>query len=454
MGTLRFENCLFRLLLELGRRIVELACNHLEPMQADLLPSCVMLSGMEFRWKRRTRKTVFCRFGQISLWRYLYQPRDPMASAFFPLDHSLGLVGGLATIALADLVGKFSADFTQTQVQDLLRNQFAVKWSISSLRKVTVEWSKNVIPFRFESQVQQLCTMLGTAFKQSGECLPVLALGRDGTMIPLRSGWHEAATATLTVYDRAGKRVGSVYLGQMPQSMQSTLSVEIMELLNGVLKEWKGPLPRFHYVTDAGSHPREFYKRHLARMKHPESKERLNWTWCVDFYHVVERIKEIADALFGPGKESIAWARQQCHELKHNQRGITRLLQRVQGIRNACGLKGSEKIFETCLSYLQKYAKHMKYADYRGLQLPIGSGVTEAACKMIFGYRFKQSGMRWSADLPNAKAILDLRTILKSGIWEAVRRRYLLTFTQRRWTSKQPPALRTAKFPGNFAVPA
>ena len=37
----------------------------------------------------------------------------------------------------------------------------------------------------------------------------------------------------------------------------------------------------------------------------------------------------------------------------------------------------------------------MAYWHYQGVGLPIGSGVTEAACKTVFTQRLKQSGMRW-----------------------------------------------------------
>ncbi len=50
------------------------------------------------------------------------------------------------------------------------------------------------------------------------------------------------------------------------------------------------------------------------------------------------------------------------------------------------------------LNYLKKYRQHMNYAASRRRKLPIGSGVTEAACKTILGYRFKQSGMRWTSE--------------------------------------------------------
>lgn len=50
--------------------------------------------------------------------------------------------------------------------------------------------------------------------------------------------------------------------------------------------------------------------------------------------------------------------------------------------------------------------------------LPIGSGVTEAACKTVFTERLKRSGMIWSK--PGVQMILDLRVILLSGVWGEV----------------------------------
>jgi len=51
----------------------------------------------------------------------------------------------------------------------------------------------------------------------------------------------------------------------------------------------------------------------------------------------------------------------------------------------------------------------MDYQGYRRRGLPIGSGVTEAACKTVFTQRFKRSGMRWSRE--SGQVILDLRVI-------------------------------------------
>ena len=55
--------------------------------------------------------------------------------------------------------------------------------------------------------------------------------------------------------------------------------------------------------------------------------------------------------------------------------------------------------------------------------LPIGSGVTEAACKTVFTQRLKRSGMSWT--ISGGQVIVDLRVIWLSGIWDQVHQAYL-----------------------------
>src|SRR3954449_6515899 len=116
---------------------------------------------------------------------------------------------------------------------------------------------------------------------RSGVALkPVLAVGRDGVFVPIRGddSYREAATATLSVHDRAGKRLGTVYLGRMPEPGQGTLSEQLTALITAVLAGWSGPTPRLAYVTDAGHHPTEYFERVLRPMEHPRRPgERLRW---------------------------------------------------------------------------------------------------------------------------------------------------------------------------------
>ena len=65
----------------------------------------------------------------------------------------------------------------------------------------------------------------------------------------------------------------------------------------------------------------------------------------------------------------------------------------------------------------------MRYQSYRRQHLPIGSGITEAACKIVFTQRLKRSGMSWT--ISGGQIILNLRVIWLSGVWEDVHQRYL-----------------------------
>jgi len=59
----------------------------------------------------------------------------------------------------------------------------------------------------------------------------------------------------------------------------------------------------------------------------------------------------------------------------------------------------------------------MDYAAWQGQKLPIGSGVTEAACKTLIKQRMCQSGMRWS--ISASDALISLRALyLTASRWD------------------------------------
>ena len=72
--------------------------------------------------------------------------------------------------------------------------------------------------------------------------------------------------------------------------------------------------------------------------------------------------------------------------------------------------------------------KSMRYAEYRRVGVPLGSGVTEAACKTIFTQRLKLSGMRWKK--AGAQTVLNLRLLHLSGVWEQAYQRVLNGFEE------------------------
>ena len=127
---------------------------------------------------------------------------------------------------------------------------------------------------------------------------------------------------------------------------------------------------------------------------------------------------------FPSPKRAQAWARKMCRWLKTKPRGIYRVLHSAAAIRRKRIVVGAKrKQYRDAYNYLRKRIRFLDYCQYRRNHLPIGSGVTEAACKTVFTQRLKQSGMTWK--LEGGQWIVDLRVIHLSGIWSQVYQAYL-----------------------------
>ena len=62
------------------------------------------------------------------------------------------------------------------------------------------------------------------------------------------------------------------------------------------------------------------------------------------------------------------------------------------------------------VTYFHNHLHQMNYALYADSNYPIGSGVTEAACKTVIKQRLCCSGMRWKET--GAAVVLSLRTLV------------------------------------------
>jgi len=74
-----------------------------------------------------------------------------------------------------------------------------------------------------------------------------------------------------------------------------------------------------------------------------------------------------------------------------------------------------QEAFWKAYYYLWKRRGHMDDARYRAQGIPIGSGVTEAGCKVVVRQRLKVTGMKWKKE--GGQVVLTLRAIWLSGVW-------------------------------------
>jgi hypothetical protein len=142
-------------------------------------------------------------------------------------------------------------------------------------------------PYREVVQVERGLGWIEQARASTGRLRPTLSVGRDGIFVPLRGGVaQEGATATGSVLDRRGKRVGTASLGLLPASGQAPLRAQLTGLLQAIFRQVDSPLLRLVYVSDEGHHPSTSYHQVRKKMVDPRRLWRpLEWRRIVDFSH-------------------------------------------------------------------------------------------------------------------------------------------------------------------------
>lgn len=428
------ETQLRTLIDEFARLVLQSTVNSVEPESPADAPKHTQLDGHEFSRKNEktpNRQGIASTFGTIYLNRISYEPLSDAKKAehksFSPLEWNLGIVAGNATPALAQRIGLLASDQSQQELLDTLERDHHVKWSVDTLRKVTQAVSSGLQAHLHQARRDLLLGWLKEANESKGKRKIVVSVGRDGIMMRIRGEKQhkEAAVATISIFDRQGKRLGTVYLAAMPESGQGQMTDELTELIKAVIKNWKGPMPRLAYVTDAGHHPEAYYDEVLKKMEDPQHPgKKLQWVRIVDYYHAAGYISKLAAVLFENEKEKQAWAHRMRHLLLEKKNGWRRLLWSAAYYRGQQKLsKTQEKEYQEAYGYLSRHSWGMNYSQYRQLGLPVGSGITEAGCKIVFTQRFKRSGMKWKHE--GGKAILNIRCAVLSGIYETTFRHSL-----------------------------
>ena len=134
----------------------------------------------------------------------------------------------------------------------------------------------------------------------------------------------------------------------------------------------------------------------------------------LDFYHLGENVHRARRAVFGEkNAEGHAWADQLMHAFKHDPYDEVwdRLVEwRAELPRSPRQRKAADRLLE----YVASRREMIRYPEFRERGWQIGSGPTEAQCKLTVG-RLKGRSRRW--DRPNAAAVTALDSLERSGQW-------------------------------------
>jgi len=336
-------------------------------------------------------------YGSVSVLRHVYQTSEG-GRTFCPLEEDARMVLN-ATPKFAKLVSyKYAEAGADAVVDDLLEchHRKLSKRYVKSLGDIVgayavakeETWSYALPPF------ERPCASI--------------AIGVDGTCMLLQEdGWRLAMTGTIAFYDARGERLHTIYAGATPQYGKEKFHAKFRREVERV----KEAYPNVPYIgLGDGAADNWSYLRPLTDHQ------------TLDFYHASEYVGKAAVVMFKGAKkkaEREAWLENQLHQLKHKQGAASRLLSVLDEFLSTTLLTNAEdaKTVLGTITYLHNQKERMRYSYSVQRNWPIGSGVTEAACKTLIKHRLCKSGSRWKDD--GALAVLSIRGLrLTTGRWE------------------------------------
>jgi hypothetical protein len=352
--------------------------------------SDIRIGSVRMRSKGLQPKYYQTPYGEVRIQRHVYQATATGGATFCPLERE-------ARIIVAS-TPKFAAQISH-KVASMPAGEAAEDLSVNHGRSIPQSFAQRlseavsaVVQVKEEEWSYQVPEVQEAAIK-------TVSIGLDGTCLAIcKEGYRQAMVGTIALYNGEGERQHTTYIAASPEYGKETFKVRLAR----EIERTKNLYPEAFYIglADGARDNWDFLELHTDQQ-------------MLDFYHATEYLTKIADSVFTDPKARSDWLSTRCHQLKHDPGTAQSLLEEFQ--------KFTEKPFdavEKAITYFQNnLAKsRMNYTENTALGRPIGSGVTEAACKTIVKQRLCQSGMRWKEK--GARVILSLRTLVKSsGRW-------------------------------------
>jgi hypothetical protein len=323
--------------------------------------------------------------------------------SFLPYDEVLGLVdeispGLMPLVCLAGTLLPFA-----DAAEDVLKRFAGVRVSASTVLRCTEGAGERLRAQQREGRMVEPTQAEPKWTGPRDEGQPAAYVGLDAFSVPMQGVGASKAehrmlyTALLYTPDKEHTRYmvdfDLAVLAEQVRSQAQALGVsQVSDLIA---------------VTDGGNGLEEALQRHLAD----------NLTTILDWYHAAEHICDFAKVWHARDEAARQQWQQEAKEILYEQGGEP-LLEHLRAIQ--LPPRTSAEIREELrklIGYFENNRHRTDYPTYRTNSWDIGSGPTEAGCKII-GERLKGSGMRWVED--GAATVAALRALYVSGgkLWD------------------------------------
>ncbi len=377
----------------------EAGCVVMVPMieQFDTQGEPIRVHGVKHTVKKRDPQTYETPYGPVTVERNAYQSSKGGRN-YVPLEVDARMVLNSTPRYAMMVTGKYSNLGANAVQKDLLE---------CNGRQISHEYIKDLSDF-IGTIAQARESEWEYELPEFDQAVSTVGISLDGTcMLMHDDGWREAMCGSISFYSAQGERLHTVYTGATPEYGKDKFKKRFAREIERVKEKF--PDAFCLGLADGAPDNWIFLKQHTARQ-------------ILDFYHAREYIGKAASAIFGRDKKNKKiWEEDWSHALKHKQGSVTRLLTELKGHLAAIGetmnsIERCEEIRKVIVYYTNN-KERMNYSRQLKHHLPIGSGVIEAACKVLIKQRMCISGSRWKEQ--GASAVIALRALkLSTGRWE------------------------------------
>ncbi len=356
--------------------------------------SKIEVAGHKLTSKGAQPKKFQTPYGPTCVERHVYQSGRG-GTTFVPMERNARIMRTATPLFAKQVAFKYSNSNAATVVRDFAQHGRKVS------RSYVGEVADDVASVAGDKQWQWSYEVPAAA---AGDLIKTISVGVDGTCtLFCDDGWRQVMVGTIAFFNQDGERCSTIYVASAPEAGRATFFAKMereLELVRAV-----HPDARYVGVADGAHDLWSWLEGHC--------------TWqVVDFWHASEYLAAAAPGMRRGSGQRAQWLEGACHHLKHDSGAVEELIAEFEQAADKLAAKSPHrKALERAISYFGNHAERMKYAFFQSMGLPIGSGVTEAACKSVVKERLCGSGMKWTLD--GAENTLMLRTMTKSANrWE------------------------------------
>ena len=411
VGIGEIEQGMRRILQEVGRQALGQVLEKSDQVEPSIRCACNHKAG----YRCRREGMVISVFGRVR-YRRSYYLCDYCRTGTKPLDTTLKIKPGEISAGLKPLLALLGIQTSFDEAVKLAKAFLLLDISDNSIRQA-VRWvgqKQQAREQKWEKLSDWRHYMTNPA--RHKESPPRRLYGSiDGAMVPTRTEWRELKTLCwYEVSPNSARQWPSRYkerLGQL-ETLKATnirYHCDLQEAESFAKLLWATGC---HYLADQAQElifvcDGAKWIWRLIEENFPQAIQILDW------YHAVEYLTPVAQALFNEEDQQAAWLTLMKEHL---------WLSRTQAVIDACLVladhNAASEPATTAATYFQNNLARMDYAHFRKQGYLIGSGTVESGCKQIGTMRLKRSGAQWLED--GARWVAKARAVWLSGTWQDV----------------------------------